>query len=92
MTELSLEERIVKIEIGGKTLNAEVRQYYPGDRLLAWVPELNRTITMQDSRDASTSGKFINVEEGATMFFNFKNYKKGDTFVRYKIPKRTSTN
>jgi hypothetical protein len=88
----TLEERTTTITIGDRSLVAEVRQYEPGESVVVWVPELSRTLTLTDTRDASESGKFVNEEEDASLHFTYRTWKESDTFVRIEKSKRTKTN
>lgn len=89
---VELEDRITHIEVGGKKLVAEVRQYEPGSHITVWVSELQRTIRLDDTKDASTSGKYANEDEGAICYYSYKTWKSSSKFVRISKNMRTSTN
>jgi hypothetical protein len=87
----TLEDRIIQLTINGKKLTAEIRQFFPGDHMIVWVPVLSETLRLEYDKSASTSNAWINAEKDASVVYSHQTWTSSNKFTKIKVNKRTQT-
>jgi len=87
----TLEDRIIQLTINEKKLTAEIRQFFPGDHMIVWVPVLSESIRLDYDKSANTSNAWHNVEKGASVVYSLQTWASSNKFTKIKVNKRTQT-
>lgn len=87
----TLEDRIIEVVVDGKKLTGEIRQFYPSDRMIVWVPEIQTALQLDYDKSANTSNAWHNEERGASCVYSRQSWSSTDKFTKIKVDKRTQT-